>query len=326
MRPIKTPIKAIAACALAGLLALPGAPALADRSPALAAQSQWFNFGLFARSANTLPVRSWMSPEIGAAWAAGHQGQGTRIVVVDDFRSAARTRGNLGTGQRNLRHGVWVRNQASMIAPRASVVGHDFDAGGAVRLAQGRLNTINLSYGMVAGAGHSALQINWAPLERSIIGHAEAGRAVVVKAAGNDGIAVGAANAAGSVDYLNRALTGAPSAIFVGALDRNGTPQNRARITSYSNRAGDDPQVQAQFLTVGVRGNITGLHGTSFAAPVVSGYAAVLGSKFTDATPVQIAEQLLRTARTDTIHGYAAHIHGQGEASIARALAPVAIR
>ncbi|MCU0927590.1 MAG: hypothetical protein MUF44_16895, partial [Hydrogenophaga sp.] len=63
-----------------------------------------------------------------------------------------------------------------------------------------------------------------------------------------------------------------------------------------------------------------------FAAPVVSGYAAILGSKFKTATPVAITNQLLNTARRDTVKGYNAAVHGRGEASLTRALAPVAIR
>ncbi|MFM2349671.1 MAG: hypothetical protein RIR04_637, partial [Pseudomonadota bacterium] len=42
-------------------------------------------------------------------------------------------------------------------------------------------------------------------------------------------------------------------------------------------------------------------------------------------TPLQITNQLLDTARTDTILGYDVSIHGQGEASLSRALAPVSI-
>ena len=62
------------------------------------------------------------------------------------------------------------------------------------------------------------------------------------------------------------------------------------------------------------------------AAPVVSSYSAVLGSKFTRATPTQIVDRLLSTARTDTIANYDVGIHGRGEASISRALAPASIR
>jgi subtilisin family serine protease len=79
-------------------------------------------------------------------------------------------------------------------------------------------------------------------------------------------------------------------------------------------------------LVVGVEGNKTGLYGTSFAAPIISGYAAILGSKFTTATPTQITNQLLNTARKDTVLGYNPQLHGRGEASIKNALAPVTIQ
>jgi hypothetical protein len=51
-----------------------------------------------------------------------------------------------------------------------------------------------------------------------------------------------------------------------------------------------------------------------------------LGSKFKSATPLQITNQLLSTARKDTIRGYNPAIHGRGEASLTRALAPVTIK
>ena len=76
---------------------------------------------------------------------------------------------------------------------------------------------------------------------------------------------------------------------------------DRLRVSaSYSNSAGDNVLVRNNFLTVGVAGDKTGLYGTSFAAPSVSGYAAVLGSKFTSATLTQIINLLLTTARQDT--------------------------
>jgi subtilisin family serine protease len=168
--------------------------------------------------------------------------------------------------------------------------------------------------------------INFEEQEKSIISYAEKGAALVVKSAGNDSIAIGASNNEVSVDHLNTALIGAQSAIFVGALDHNGTPENKTALATYSNYPGSNTTVQNQFLTVGVRGDLTDLHGTSFAAATVSGYASVIGSKFTDATATMVANQLLNTARTDTISGYSAGLHGRGEASISRALAPATIR
>lgn len=274
---------------------------------------------------STLPtLYSWMSSEISDAWRQGFQGQGTRITIVDDFSSNWGIWGDLGTGTQLLRHGEWVRLEAGMIAPSATLASHDFFSGRAVSLGRNQLNVLNLSYGMFARAGLTS--VRWGRQELSIISYARDGSAVVVKAAGNDAVAVGEINGDGLVDYLNRDLIGAQSAIFVGALDRNGTAADLAEMAWYSNFAGTDPVVQRQFLSVGVLGDLTGLYGTSFAAPIVSGYAAVLGSKFTDASATQITNQLLSTARTDTIFGYDPNVHGRGEASISRALAPASIR
>jgi subtilisin family serine protease len=270
-------------------------------------------------------LQSWMSGEIAEAWSSGYRGQGTTLTVVDDFSSRNYYAGNLGTGSQSLRHGEWTRLESSMIATSSTVASHDFASGRTVALARTGLNVVNLSYGMMAKSGYSVSQIGWSAQENSLITYARNGNAVIAKAAGNDAVAIGGTNRSGNTDYLNLALAGTRSAIFVGALDRNGTVTNRANLASYSNFAGSDPTVQSQFLTVGVRGDLTGLYGTSFAAPVVSGYAAVLGSKFTTATPTQITNRLLTTARTDTINNYSAAVHGRGEASISRALAPSSI-
>lgn len=269
-------------------------------------------------------LQSWMSQEVGDAWRQGYQGKGVTITVVDDFKSNVGFYGNL-TGTTELRrHGEWALREASLIAPQATMRSHDFTSGSSVSLARG-FNVLNLSYGMMGPAGFGA--VNWSRQESSIIAYARDGRAVISKAAGNDsGTAVGQANANGQLDYLNRDLIGAQSAIFVGALNTNGSTAAPATMASYSNVAGSSATVQRQFLVVGVEGHKTGLYGTSFAAPIVSGYAAILSSKFTRANPTQITNQLLNTARQDTISGYNAAIHGRGEASITRALAPSSIQ
>lgn len=271
------------------------------------------------------PVRAWMSTEIGDAWRQGFQGQGTSLTIVDQFSGPGLT-GNIGSGQQTRAHGFWTTQQASLTAPLAGLRQHDLSNNRAVTLANRQLNILNLSYGMFGEDGLAQAGIVWGAREGSIISHATSGAAVVVKAAGNDGVAVGTASASGEKDYLASGLIGAGSAIFVGALDRHGTVEQKATITGYSNVAGEDARVQDQFLMVGVRSDLTGLSGTSFAAPIVSGYAAVLGSKFTGATPVAITNRLLDTARTDTIQNYDRAIHGRGEASIGRALAPATIR
>ena len=272
----------------------------------------------------TQTVQSWMSPDVGAAWAAGYKGKGVTITMVDDFSSTSRFSGNFGLGVQTQRHGEWTREEASMVAPLATIRSKDFTTGSYVPLASG-LNVLNLSYGMYAKAGYSLNQIGWAPEEASIISYAAKGSAIVSKAAGNDSVAVGGVTG-GQQDYLDLALVGKASAIFVGALSTNGTTSNKAQLAWYSNYAGSNTAVQSHFLVVGVTGDKTGLYGTSFAAPIISGYAAIIGSKFTKATPTQITNDLLNTARTDTLVNYNPSVYGKGEASLSRALAPVAIR
>lgn len=269
------------------------------------------------------PAPSWMSSEVVDAWRQGFKGSGVTITAVDDFRSNQGIYGNLGQGIQLLRHGQWTLKEASMVAPSATLRAQDFNSGTTVALNRG-LNVLNLSYGMYAPAGYTA--IGWRNQEKSIISYAQNGKAVIAKAAGNDAVAIGAANAKGQVDYLNLALKAAPSGIFVGALSSNGSMMAPAALAAYSNTPGTDAVVQQKFVVVGVEGAKTGLYGTSFAAPIVSGYAAILGSKFKSSTPAQITNQLLNTARQDTIAGFNPATHGRGEASITRALAPVSIQ
>jgi hypothetical protein len=270
-------------------------------------------------------LQAWMNPDIGAAWGSGFKGQGVTLIVVDDFKSKSGYNGNLGSGTQLLRHGEWTLKEASMIATSATVKTQDFNSGTAVRLNSG-LNVVNLSYAIYLQSGYAANQIRWSSQEKSLINDAATGAAIISKAAGNDSVAVGAANKSGNIDYLNLALKGTASAIYVGALNSNGSTIKPATLASYSNMAGNDAVVQKQFLTVGVEGSKTGLDGTSFAAPIISGYAAILGSKFTNSNSTQITNQLLNTARQDTVSNYSAAVYGRGEASLARALAPVSIK
>jgi subtilisin family serine protease len=229
-------------------------------------------------------------------------------------------------GTQLLRHGQWTSEESSLLAPSATIVSKDFNTTSAVQLATRGLNVLNLSYGMYATAGYKVNQIGWSREESSIISYATNGNAVIAKAAGNDSVAVGTANSSGQLDYLDAALIGTKSTIFVGALNTNSAAGHPATLASYSNTAGTNKAVQSHFLVVGVDGAATGLYGTSFAAPVIAGYAAILGSKFNTATPTQITNQLLLTARTNTLSGYSPTIYGQGEASLSNALAPQTIR
>ena len=265
--------------------------------------------------------QSWMHEDVQAAWNAGYAGQGTSIIIVDDFSSGSIFGGDLGDGSDTLHHGDWVTKNAGMIATEASLQEqgwYDYS----LNLAATGLNVANASYGVYStnkDASNSGVT-------GGLIDAAHGGTAVVVKAAGNNAVAVDAANYYGQWDTLNMGLIGSQSGLFVGALSTNGAVDKKASLAGYSNFAGGNAEVQDRFLVVGVDSNITGLAGTSFAAPTVSGYAAVLGSKFTDASAIEVSNQLLDTARTDTILNYDVSVHGQGEASLSRALAPISIQ
>lgn len=268
---------------------------------------------------------AWQSSDVKAAFNAGYTGQGTRITVVDQYRSTALqyTGRMLAAGQQRQSHGFWTSEEANLTAPGATLVRQQFATGAPILLAPKGLNVINASYGMMATFGRTSMRLGGT--ETSMVNYAKNGQAVVVKAAGNDAVNMLTRNKYGLNDYLSVDLKGAQSAIFVGALDKNGSVTTKANIAYYSNKAGTDAVVQKQFMMAGVVSNQTGLAGTSFAAPIVSGYAAILGSKFKTAGATQITNQLLNTARTDTINGYNVAVHGRGEASLTRALAPLAI-
>jgi subtilisin family serine protease len=69
-----------------------------------------------------------------------------------------------------------------------------------------------------------------------------------------------------------------------------------------------------------------GSQGTSFAAPRVAGYAAILRQKFPNLDAINVSSIMLDTARYDTLNcnpNCDQNIYGAGAASLSRALAPV---
>ena len=145
---------------------------------------------------------------------------------------------------------------------------------------------------------------------------------VFVKAAGNSGCVVSLTNC----DPTNAVLHDSPKyknqSILVGALTQAG-----GSIASYSNLAGGYSDI---FLVADGRGILKSSgnydQGTSFAAPRVSGYAAIIRQKFPNLSASDTASVLLSTARYDTLacNPYCGKAtYGQGEASLSRALAPV---
>lgn len=269
-------------------------------------------------------AQPWTHPEVSQAWSQGYQGQGATITVFDDFDTTSPGFDTSITGQTlNGTHGLHVQNTAALVAPLATMRPiHDMTAGAAT-LVPG-FNVFNLSYGIVASP--DIIAVPWDPLERSVIDIGQAGSGVVVKSAGNDAIPVLGINGFNEFNYLARDLAGGPSVIFAGALEGNGSVSAPASLASYSNFPGSNTTVQNQFLLVGIDSVTMGTEGTSFAAPIVSGYAAIVHSKFPAATPTQVVNQLLDTARQDTILNFNPTLHGRGEASLQRALAPASLQ
>jgi len=276
----------------------------------------------------------WMNTSVKAAWAKGYEGQGVTITFVDEFNGTDPFPGSWTGVQLNQLHGLYTTEEAGLLAPLATIVDKDFNTYTApVSLKSGALNVINLSYAIYAPSYYKAYGSsfwNGDPQEQSIISDAMNGKAVIAKAAGNDSVAIGSTlgrnsqGGAGNVDFLDTALEGAPTVIYAGALNNNGSA-GKQTMAWYSDTAGSNKTVQQHFLVVGVDGDMTGLYGTSFAAPVISAYAAILGSKFTKATPTQITNQLLDTALTSTLSNYSASVYGRGEANLTGALAPTSI-
>ncbi len=282
-----------------------------------------------ASATSTRPLASpsyfpWMHPDVRRAWGEGYVGQGTHLVIVDDFLPTfGRFSGNLDGTQREASHGAWVRDMARMLAPEARVRRVDFIYDSRRVRLPGARSVINLSYATLSPNPGERLS---EARERSIVGHATLGRAVVVKAAGNFGHPILSPSPGGLYDILARDLAGARSVIFAGATEGHGTARSPTRLTDYSSYPGDDLRLQRRFVTVGVRTDLTELAGTSFAAPQISGYAAIIWSKFADASARDVVQRILRTARRDVIVDYDPFYHGRGQASLGRALAPDRIR
>lgn len=299
------------------------------------------------------PYYGWMHSDLPGVWDLGFTGAGQTITVIDNFDAATATLVEIDLNQDGVRelmpHGWAVNAFAQFVSPEATRVQSQYDNTATPTLGAG-LDVINLSFGLatesgdyeadwIATGGHvlEAELIRLANIDTTLAGAEES--AVIVKAAGNGGY-IGQGGEIGTrvggdffgfVDVLGYDLIGAPNVIFAGALDANGSVHKRrggtGTLASYSDHPGNNLVTQQQYLVVGVDSSQMVAAGTSFAAPIISGYAAILGDKFTDENgtapgATQVVDRLLSTARTDTIRNYDPYYHGQGEASIANAVAP----
>ncbi len=144
---------------------------------------------------------------------------------------------------------------------------------------------------------------------------------VFIKAAGNLACSASELNCDPINKVLYSAATFKDKTILVGALDAPG-----GQIASYSNLAG---AYADRFVVSDGRGiHIDGdsyESGTSFAAPRVTGYAAIIRQKFPGLNAASVAKAILDSAVWHPAWGQKTAatqaIYGQGEASLSRALA-----
>jgi hypothetical protein len=298
---------------------------------------------------NSGPTYAPPHPDVIAAWNNGWTGKGVNVVIADALTD---------------QHGVITANIAGRYAPGSTFYGIPLDfnlytnPGNVFNLNGTNSNlsstnpinagVINLSFGanytggvsdaqrLVVDNNFSTLRNNWVNILQGSFVYTglNLNTAVITKAAGNDAITADKESFvkafADNNNIQNRLL-------IVGALnfDVNG----KGFIASYSNTAGTYQNVSNRFLVasggtpfnygdIAINGYLTtfGAEGTSFAAPRVAGYAAIIEQKFPNLDAAKTSNIILDTARYDTLAcnpNCDPSIYGKGQASLSRALAPV---
>lgn len=185
----------------------------------------------------------------------------------------------------------------------------------------GAVNVINLSIGAdIPTSGRTTdevmKQVNLNPISGEV-------DSVIVVAAGNNGLPCANDDLAGCNSIaIAMAFQSATknSTIIAGALSGSGTDEN---IATYSTRAG---VLANRFLLAQGYDGLSGRSGTSFAAPRISGAAAILKQKYPNLKPEQIADILLLSANKDITNSGSplftgVHpIYGHGKLDLPRAL------
>ena len=286
------------------------------------------------------------SADVLAAWNAGWTGKGTSILTIDGYTNRSFCSGSTQSTLSNC-HGITTMMISDLVAPGASKYGLDYNLNrsaitiGGINITDPITpNVINMSFG--TGSTGTATHINYLTGATSYSNITLTG-AVLVKSAGNTYGRDTYSTATG--DYLVKGLvdnaTTVNRLLIVGALDKTGSTASPATIATYSHFAGATVAASNRFVVAngrapfangGVSMNGSAIPGyesyvgTSFAAPVVSGYASVLMSKFPNLDAIKTSSIILDTARYDTLSCHpscSAAIYGKGEASLSRALAPV---
>lgn len=294
--------------------------------------------------------------DIRTAWRNGWTGKGVNILIADTF-STQNTHGfivtmsAIKTAPRASYYGVELGLEDSQQTYRD---GGLFNRNGNRNInVNTKIDVINMSFGsgIVQDPNTNTLRNAYInnPLYKDILqGNflTNTQDAVLVKAAGNE-----SANSNLVAEHLFFATdeTTKKRILIVGALNKYAQNGN-AEIAGYSNLAGDNESVSRRFLveyggspfgenaylctkdfTSPSDCNLTEFssiraQGTSFAAPRVSGLAALVRHKFDNLSGAQTAKILLDTATTEGLSCHPScdvQIYGQGRVSITDALAPI---
>ncbi|NNG04688.1 MAG: S8 family serine peptidase [Inquilinus sp.] len=277
-----------------------------------------------------------------ASGATGYTGSGIVVAVIDsgidadhpEFLGSIHPNSTsfVGGSTNDIRgHGTWVAGtlganrdgngmhgiafNSTILSLRtdttlgAGFVYYEDDLAAATNYAVGQGADI-INYSLGGGGGTS-------PVFANALNYAAANDTLLVVAAGNDGFDEVSSPAAMAADP---SIAG--TMIAAGAYD-----DNINDIASFSNRAGAvaDFYLMAPGVDIYVpatNGGYTYVDGTSFAAPMIAGAAAIMKERFPALTAAQIVQLLLTTA-TDLGDPGVDPIYGNGLMNLALAAAPL---
>jgi hypothetical protein len=282
------------------------------------------------------------SPQLGrigaaTAWVAGATGRGVVVAVLDTGVSASHrefsgrvltgvnTTGAGAASDANDRHGHGT-HVAGLIAAAADGVRMSGVAYGATLLpvkvlrddGSGHTGMMDDGLRQIVGRAFIAnLSLSGGqPGDTAALQHAVRSGVLVVAAAGNDG----QANPGWPARFARETWANG-QIIAVGAVDANN------RIASFSNRAGDAAAwfivaPGTSLLSTSPGGGYVSMSGTSMAAPLVSGAAALVKSRWRYLRADQVANILLITATDLGARGIDS-VYGRGLLNVDAAMKPV---
>ena len=261
------------------------------------------------------------------AWRSGWTGKNVKVGIPDDFNASSRI---------DI-HGDWVALVSQSIAPEANyhkidMIGSETDmtADQALKYFEDNgYHIINGSWGIdrfdpqKSGAEYTDFDAHVGRLVEEFDQNAEnAKKALIIYAAGNSGSYCSGKRSErcslqqAVIDSLRKeGKTAGESTIFVGSLDDNSNS-----MADYSIVAGN---LKNDFIVAHDDVLASGdASGTSFAAPRVTGAAALVRHKFPNLTSPQLKQVLLQTA-TDLGDPGVDDVYGYGKLNIEGALSPI---